>query len=102
MLNRYWADGLTGGTAGKLDNIDPTDTDGSSTALAAGDVCAVIEADMLSEYIARESAGASESAPDIIIPDNNPGNFWWELITRSAQDEGPATTIIYANTPGAF
>jgi hypothetical protein len=102
MINRYWAKALTGGTNNALDAIDPTDTDGTSTALAAGDICDVVEEDMISIYIARESAGASESVPEIIVPDNNPGNFWWELIERIPQDEGILTSLAYANTPGAF
>lgn len=102
MTNRYWATGLIGGSTGKLDGIDPLDTDGSATALVAGDICDVKEDDMMSSYIARESAGASENVPDIIIPDNNPGNFWWELIERVPQDEGVITTLAYENTPGTF
>jgi hypothetical protein len=102
MANRYWATGLTGGTAGFLDAIDPTDTDGSATALVDGDFCDVVEEDMISLYIARESSGAVENVPDIIVPDNNPGNFWWELIERIPQDEGILTSLAYANTPGGF
>ena len=102
MANRYWATGLTGGTSGKLDSIDPTDTDGSSTNLAVDDICDVVEEDMLSTYIARSSAGQSESSPDIILPDTNTSNWWWELIERVPQDEGIMTALAYNNTPGSF
>lgn len=102
MANRYWASTINGGTEYAMDLIDPTDTDGTTTALVAGDICDVVEEDMISIYIARESAGAVEKVPDIIIPDNNPGNFWWELIERIPQDEGILTSLAYSNTPGAF
>ena len=102
MANRYWATGLIGGTTGTLDSIDPDDTDGSATTLVAGDVCDVIENDMISKYIARSSAGASELHPDIILPDVNTGNWWWELVERVPQDEGVMTALAYNNTPGAF
>jgi len=102
MSNRYWANGLIGGSDNDLDGIDPTNTDGTSTTLVAGDICDVVEEDMVSIYIARESAGAVENSPDIIRPDYNPGNFWWELIERIPQDEGILTSLAYSNTPGAF
>jgi len=102
MVNRYWANGLTGGSANDLDGIDPTDTDGTNTSLVAGDICDVVEENMVSIYIARESAGVVENSPDTIKPDVNPGNFWWELIERIPQDEGILTSLAYANTPGAF
>ena len=101
-MNRYWATSITGGTSGSLDNIDPTDTDGSATALVAGDVCDVVEDDMLSSYVARNSAGATESSPDVIIPDNSPGNFWWELIERTPQNTGMIDQLLYENTPGSW
>jgi hypothetical protein len=101
-MNRYWAHGLTGGTAGYLDAIDPLDTDTKGTALADGDFCDVMESDMVSVYIAHESAGQVENDPDIIIPDTNPGNWYWELVERYPQDEGPVTALLYANTAGAF
>lgn len=102
MSNRYWADAINGGTGNSMDLLDPTDTDGSSTVLVAGDICDVVEDDMISMYVARESAGKSEDAPDVIIPDSNPGNFWWELVERTPQDEGVMTSLAYSNTPGAF
>lgn len=102
MANRYWATGRGGTSVGFIDQIDPTDTDGSSTALAAGDVCTVIEEDFISEYIARESAGATEHFPDIIIPNSNAGDFWWELVEEIPQQTGMVTQLLYENMPGAF
>ncbi len=100
MINRYWATGLTGGVAGALDRIDPTDTDGSATVLAAGDSAEVITNTATYTYIARESAGATESSPDVIIPDNNPGDFWWELIEMLPQNTAMIDQIIYENIGG--
>jgi hypothetical protein len=102
MANKYWATGINGGTEGFMDLIDPTDTDGSATALVAGDICDVDEDDMISKYIARDSAGASESYPDVIIPDNNPSDFWWELIEQIPQNTGMIDQLLYENMPGAF
>lgn len=102
MANKYWASDLIGGTSGCLDLINPLNTDGYGTLLVAGDICEVDQEDMISKYIARSSSGAVEKMPDIIIPDVNPSDWWWELIERVPQDEGPVTAIVYANTPGAF
>ena len=102
MANRYWATAVSGGAAGSMDAIDPTNTDGSATALVAGDRCDVEEDDMSSKYVARNSAGATESLPDVVIPDLSPGNFWWELIERIPQDEGMVTALLYANIEGSF
>jgi hypothetical protein len=101
-MNKYWASSIVGGVSGSLDSIDPTDTDGSATALVAGDICTVDQDDMLSWYIARDSSGATESEPDVIIPDTNPSNFWWELIERIPQNEGMVSSILYNNIPGGF
>lgn len=102
MAAKYWATSVIGGVSGSLDSIDPLDTDGSTTLLAVGDVIEVIESTMISVYTARSTASMTESYPDIIIPDTNPGNWWYELTNRKPRDEGMATAIFYANTPGAF
>lgn len=102
MSNKYWATSINGGSSGSLDSLDPTDMDGSATALVAGDVCEVVEDDMISHYIAKSSVGQVELAPDIIIPDVNPSNWYWELIERIPQDEGMVTALIYSNIPGGF
>ncbi len=102
MANRYWGSTLTGGGVGALDAIDPTDTDGSATTLTAGDICEITEDDMLSTYIVRNSGGAVEASPDVIIPDSNPGTFWWELIERIPQNTSMLDQLLYENMPGAF
>lgn len=102
MSNRYWANNLIGGSAGSLDIIDPSDTDGSATALVVGDICDVVQETMISIYIARNSSGAVESLPEVILPDLNTGNWWWELIERIPRDEGVVTALLYGNTPGVF
>ena len=102
MANRYWAGAVAGGGSGAMDLIDPTDTDGSSTVLAAGDTCRVVEDDLISEYVARNSGGASESLPDVVIPDANAGNFWWELVEYTPQNTGMINQLLYENMPGAF
>ena len=81
--NLYWADWLVGGATGSLDGISVTDAvgDGSNVPLTAGDACFVInEAHGITCYILRDSAGASEDSPTIIIPDDNTGNLWWEFV----------------------
>jgi hypothetical protein len=102
MSNKYWATSITGGSSGSLDSIDPTDTDGSSTVLAVGDICEVVENDMISQYTAKSNAGIMESIPDLIIPDTNPGNWYWELIERIPQNEAMITAILYGNIEGGF
>lgn len=102
MLNRYWATSIDGGAAESLDSLDPTNMDGSSTVLVVGDICDVIEGDMISFYIAKSSVGKSEDVPKIIIPDVNPSNWYWELIERVPQNEGMTTALLYANIPGGF
>ncbi len=101
MANKYWATGISG-SSGSLALIDPIDTDGSATALVDGDVCDVVEDDVISVYIAVESAGASEDVPDIIIPANNAGDFWWKLVERIPQNTGMIDQLLYENMPGSF
>lgn len=102
MAARYWAIGRTGGVAGTLDDIDPTDTNGSAKVLVEGDYCIVSEDDAEYRYIARDSAGAVESDPDVIIPDTNPSNWWWELTEVTYQNTGMMNQLAYENMPGAF
>lgn len=103
-MQRIYCDALTGGAANALDGVDPTDVVGNltSVALAAGWIAEVNEATVVSLYVARESAGAVEDAPRIIVPDVNPGNFWWELIKRSPRIESMTKVLIYANIPGGL
>lgn len=100
MANRYWATSVDGG-AGSLASIDPTDTDGSSTALGVGDSCKVVTENTLYEYIARQSS-VSESQPDIVVPNTNPSTWWWELVETVEQNTGMINQLLYENMPGAF
>lgn len=105
MANTYWASTINGGGTGAMDGIDPTDTDGSATALAVGDTCTVKDGtnNIKATYVARSSAGKSEIYPTIIIPDTNPSNWYWELIEITYRyQSGASASLIYANTPGAF
>lgn len=102
MAAKLWASSVNGGASGSLDSIDPTNIDGSATSLVAGDKCRVYEDNIESTYTARSNAGMSEAYPDVIIPDTNPSNWWWELTNRKPRDEGMVTALLYANTPGAF
>ena len=99
-INRYFATSLTGGAAGSLDSIDPTDTDGSSTALAVGDICDVIEdGKQPVTYIAKSASGMVEKPPEIIIPNTNAGNWYWELQPTT---NGAVMALVYSNMPGGF
>lgn len=105
MARLYWASVINGGGTGAMDGIDPTDTDGSATALAAGDAVIVADDDgeVVALYAVRNSAGQSEVYPDIIIPDTNPGNFWFEcLLIKFGYEDAVSAVLAYANTPGAF
>ena len=102
MAAKYWATSVNGGVSGAMDAIDPTDTDGSATALVVVDKCEVIEETIISIYEAKSTASMTESFPDVILPDTNPGNWWWDLINRKPRDEGMVAALVYANTPGAF
>ncbi len=102
MSERYWADDITGGVEGSLDFIDPNNPTGKGLAIVAGAICDVIQEDTISHYIIRDSSGAVEKYPDVILPDSNTANWWWELIDRTTRQEGMISQIVYENTPGAF
>ena len=105
MANFYWASTINGGGTGAMDGIDPTDTDGSATALAVGDVCIVVDKanDLWAKYEVKSTASMSESFPTVIIPDSNPGNFWWDLVDIKYGYESPMNSAIgYANFPGVY
>jgi len=61
---------LTGGQAGSVDSID-----GGS--LRDMDRAFCINGGSFSVYYLDADSGASESSPDIIIPDSNPGDKRW-------------------------
>ena len=100
MANRYWATSIDDGS-GSLANIDPTNTDGSSTTLVVGDTCKVTEDDAFYEYVARSSS-VTEYQPDIVVPNANPGTWWWELIETVERNSGMINQLLYENMPGAF
>lgn len=104
MSKKLWASTLTGGSSGALDAINPADVvgDASNIALEAGDICEVILESTIHTYIAISSAGAVEKVPDIIIPDTNPGNFWWKLIHTSNRTDGMIDALMYQMIPGGF
>ena len=82
--NRYGATGLTGGTAGDLDNID-------GAVLAEGDQATVTtSSDKTYEYRLDASSAAAESSPTVISPDNNAGDKRW--ILSGMVTDNPAIT----------
>ena len=73
MANKiYFANVLTGGGAGALDEID-------GTALVNLDAAIVILLDSAYFYSLDDDLAAVESSPDIITPDNNGGDKRWVL-----------------------
>ncbi|KKN57508.1 hypothetical protein LCGC14_0561250, partial [marine sediment metagenome] len=71
--NFYGALGLTGGVDGDLDFID-------GAGLADGDGAFVVTSGKSYTYTLNDSSGASESIPDVISPDTNPGTKRWILV----------------------
>lgn len=73
----YKKTALTGGTSDALDGIDGAE-------LNDGDICWVYLTDgegdeYVSEYRLDSDSGESESSPNIIAPDDNPGSKRWIL-----------------------
>lgn len=77
MSNFYGAIGLIGGASGALDAID-------GAGLADGDGAVVIVDGISYAYHLDASLGGSESSPNIITPDANPGTKRWTLCTPYA------------------
>ena len=105
MANYYWASTINGGGTGAMDAYDPTDMDGSATALAVGDVCEVVDPTnkLRAKYTAKSTASMSEDYPNVIIPDTNPSNWWWDLLEITYDYQEPVASILaYANTPGVL
>jgi hypothetical protein len=71
-INFYPRLGVDGGAAGDLDNLD-------GATLQVNDIAMVGEGTSASFYIATEDANG-ESLPDIVVPDNNPGDWNWVLL----------------------
>ncbi len=76
--NFYGAIGLTGGTAGMLDDID-------GAILADGDGAVVIVEGTYYLYFLDADSAAAESSPDVIAPDDNPGDKRWILADPSGE-----------------
>ena len=75
----YFRTSLTGGTSGALDGID-------GAVLADGDGCMVFDGINSYFYVLNVTSGATESSPNIIKPDLNPGDKRWELQTIRSKD----------------
>lgn len=73
----YPATSFTGGGTGALDAIDGND-------LAVGDVAIVSDNNVSYTYKLKSASGKSESYPNIIIPDTNPGTKYWERVCSDA------------------
>lgn len=102
---RLWANAINGGVTGAMDVIDPTDIDGSTTALTVGSTCEVTdEANGIeATYEAYNDGPGTEDYPNEIVPDTNPGNWYWKLVTlRYAYEDAINSAVGYNNTPGAF
>lgn len=90
--NTYWATVTHGGTTGAMDDIN-------GNLLADGDKCEVRTSTDVSTYHLNATSGASESLPNIIAPDSNPGTKRWLLtssnskyyVNAAAADQGANT-----------
>ena len=79
MSNFYPASGLIGGGVGKLDSID-------GAILADGDAAIVITDGNAYLYHLDATSAAGESSPQIIAPDDNPGDKRWILSDGTFED----------------
>lgn len=71
--NIYGAISLIGGATGSLDSLD-------GAALADKDMAMVgIEGGSFYHYVLDATSGASESSPDVVMPDTNAGTKRWIL-----------------------
>ena len=73
VKNWYPFSVLTGGGDGALDSVD-------GGALTDGDRALVITTSNVYFYILDDDSGATESSPNIIAPDTNPGDKRWLLL----------------------
>jgi len=96
MATFYKTTGLIGGGAwsGGTGNLDAID----GASLAAGDVALTYVSGRARQYLLKESAGAVEDSPWVIIPDSNPGNLWWDL--HNVGEEG--IKYLYADYAGSL
>jgi len=68
----YKKTAITGGGATALDGVD-------GAALVDGNLAFVTYGGVFYAYILDDDSGATESSPDVIAPDTNPGNKRWIL-----------------------
>lgn len=80
-------DGLNSLTAGG--NVAGT----GPRALLLGDAAFVFGETIFAAYLLMESAGAVHSPPDVIVPDTNAGDFWWQRM-----DLGMRSIEVYSET----
>lgn len=88
MPTLYWRQGLTGGSANDLDGID-------GATLVDLDGAVVITGSYSYFYSLDADSGESESSPDIIAPDLNPGNKRW--ILQNAYQDTLKISKLYAS-----
>ena len=78
---------LTGGSTDALDGQD-------GDTLSDGDFAMVLNNDIFYPYRLDEDSGESESSPDIITPDTNPGDKRWKLARMPSDASVPCGTIV--------
>jgi len=96
--------GLTGGTTDDLDGINPLSIEDSGIPLYAGSVAIVIDLDDNAYFfILYEAPGALHDPPNVIVPAQNPGEFYWQL--TECDQLTPAKSFSYdglSPTPQSF
>jgi hypothetical protein len=80
----YSAVTLNGGSEGALDSIDGADLTQSDAAIVFTPTGTYI-------YTLDDSTGGTESLPNLITPDNNPGNKRWVLVSNRAAESSIVT-----------
>jgi len=91
MSRKVWAKiGLTGGTTNDLDGIDGNN-------LSVNDLSFVTEGSTFFVYVASTD-GSTETSPNVITPDNNPGSWAWKLQKSSTGGATPAKSVVIKST----
>jgi len=75
---------------GVTDSLDSQDGD----TLSNGDFAMVIKDNVYYPYVLDETSGETESSPDIIAPDTNPGDKRWKLARMPSESTVPCGCII--------
>lgn len=94
MSNFYGATSLIGGGSGALDAID-------GAGLSDGDGALVIASGYHFTYVLDDDSAAAESSPDIIAPDDNPGDKRWILVPPYADYSNISGNDPSTNVTGA-